>query len=108
MPENYSKKKVNEILKELAADFIQKESSGKSLITVTGCEVADNQRTAIIYFSVLPADTEEEALNFTKRQRKEFREYIKKHSRLRYVPFIDFEIDLGEKNRQRIEELLNE
>ncbi|MFC1720801.1 ribosome-binding factor A [Patescibacteria group bacterium] len=108
MPENYSKKKVSEVLKTLAADFLQKESSGKSLITVTDCTVADNQRNAVIFFSVLPAEAEEEALNFTKRQRREFREYIKKHSRLRYVPFVDFEIDLGEKNRQRIEELLNE
>ncbi len=103
----YSKNKVNEMLKIAAADFLQRESTGKSLITVTDCKVADNQRTATIYFSVLPVDLEEEALNFTKRQRKEFHEYLKKHTRLRYIPFIDFEIDLGEKNRQRIDELLH-
>ncbi len=105
---NFSKKKISELLKGMAASFLQKESNGKSLITVTDCRVADNQRTAIIYFSTLPVESEEEVLNFTKRKRKEFHEYLKKHTRLRYVPFIDFEIDFGEKNRQRIEELLNE
>jgi len=102
----YSKEKISEILKENAAVFLQKESSGKSLITITRSAVASNQRSAIIYFSVLPKSAEEEALNFTKRKRKEFYEYLKKHTRLRYIPFIDFEIDLGEKNRQRVDELL--
>ena len=46
-------------------------------------------------------------LAFAKRKRSEFREYLKKHSALQRLPTVDFEIDYGEKNRQRIDEISN-
>jgi len=100
------REKLENLLRELAAQFLSSESSGTSLITVTGCRLKENMRNAIILLSVLPEDKEAEALSFAKRKKKEFKEYMKSHSRLKYIPYIDFELDLGEKNRQRIEELM--
>jgi ribosome-binding factor A len=34
------------------------------------------------------------------------REFLKKNMRTKIIPFVDFAIDLGEKNRQKIDELL--
>lgn len=96
---------VEEVLAHLAGDFLARESSVRALITVTHAKVAPHFKTATIYFSVLPQTSEKAALTFTKRCRTDFRAYIKNHSRLHPIPVVDFEIDLGERNRQRIDEL---
>ncbi len=105
---NERNEKLSHLLKKLAANFLQEESSGKSIITVTNCLVSDNMRTAKIFLTILPEEEEDDAINFAKRKRKDFKNYIKSNARLRYIPFIDFEIDKGEKSRRRIEEILRE
>lgn len=96
------------VLKELIAEYIEKNSSAASvsMITVTDCVVSSDTRRAKAFITVFPETAEEKALDFAKRKRSEIREYIKDHSRMRSLPFIDIEIDRGEKNRQRIDELL--
>ena len=90
---------------QMAGGFFSRESNGKSLITVTRADVSPDLRNVKIYFSVLPESFEQHVLNFAKRNRTEFREYIKAHARMQYLPNVDFEIDLGEKNRQLIDTL---
>lgn len=104
--------RLKDIIQEFAAKFIQRESNYTSLITVTEVILADRGRRATIFFTVLPtggADTieskEKAALDFMKRKRTEFRDYIQENSRLARIPFFDFEIDIGEKNRQKIDEI---
>jgi ribosome-binding factor A len=96
---------ISELLMHHAADFFARESNGTSLITVTGADVSPDLRNIKIFFSVLPTTYEGQVLNFAKRSRTEFREYIKAHARLQYLPNVDFAIDLGEKNRQLIDDL---
>jgi ribosome-binding factor A len=58
-----------------------------------------------IFFTVLPEEKQEAVLEFAKRKRSEFRDYIKTKTRLGRIPTFDFEIDLGEKHRQKIDEI---
>jgi ribosome-binding factor A len=102
MSENRSET-ISKIIKKTAAEFIQKESSGVSLITITDVRLSNDEKYANILFTVLPEDKEEAALDFTKRMRSEFRQYIKKNTKLGRIPMFDFEIDLGEKHRQKID-----
>lgn len=88
-----------------AADFFARESAVSSLITVTRAEMSPDLKSAKIYLSVLPEMQEAETLKFAKRARSDFRMYIRAHSFLHPTPMVDFEIDYGEKNRQRIDEL---
>jgi len=101
----------NERLKELlrleAAKFLERESNRTSLITVTGITLSMRDKKATLLMTVYPEDREKDALSFAKRKRSEFRNYLLKEIRLGYAPTIEFEIDRGEKNRQKIEELLN-
>jgi len=97
--------KVSEAIAHLAADFFARESNAQSLITVTHADVSPDLKNVRVYFSVLPESFEESALAFAKRSRSDFREYVKDHSVLQYLPTIDFELDYGEKNRQRIDDL---
>lgn len=99
--------KVSKLIKKLSAEFIQRESSGQSLITVTDCTISADLKKATIFISVLPEKSENFALEFIRRKRSEIRSHIKKNTRMRVLPFVDVEIDKGEKNRQKIDELSN-
>lgn len=94
-----------EAMRQSAAEFLGRESNRTSLITVTRVEIADNLKRATIFLTVLPDSEEEAALAFAKRKRGIFRGILEKELRLNPLPFIDFAIDEGEKNRQRLDEL---
>jgi ribosome-binding factor A len=97
--------KLKDVIKSAAAEFLQRESNYTSIITVTDVSISDKGNRATIFFTVLPENKEEGALDFTKRKRAEFREFFKGKARMRSLPFFDFEIDKGEKNRQKIDEI---
>lgn len=99
--------KIKDEVRNLAANFMQRESNHTSLITVTNVDMSPDGKRAVIFFTVLPADKQKAALDFAKRKRSEFRQYVTENSRIGRLPFFDFEIDMGEKNRQRIDDLLN-
>ncbi len=100
------KEKVKNLIKDLAADYLQTESNRTSLITVTDSSISDDFKKATIFVSVFPVDGEKSALNFLKRKRRGLKEFIKGKTSMRRIPFFDFDIDKGEKNRQKIDELL--
>lgn len=100
--------KAGDIISHLAADFLSRESNRTSLITVTNVDLARDMSKAIILVSVFPEDKAKGALDFMKRQRNDLRDYVKQNSRLKRVPNFDFEIDMGEKNRQHIDDMLHE
>ncbi len=99
--------KIESQIAQLAATFIERESNKTALITVTRVEVLERGRSATIYISVLPESGEESAINFLKRKRHDLRTVIKKGINMINIPFIDVEIDKGEKARHTIEALLN-
>ncbi|MFA5652401.1 MAG: ribosome-binding factor A [Candidatus Paceibacterota bacterium] len=94
---------IAKIIKKAAAEFMQKESSGQSLITITDVRLSNDEKYANILFTVLPDNKEEAVLEFTKRMRSEFRQYVKQNTKLGRIPTFDFQIDLGEKHRQKLD-----
>jgi len=103
----HKSEKYVSLISQLSAEFLNYQSNGASLITVTNCTVSDDLKRATIYISVLPDEKEAEALNFAKRQRGELREFLKEKGKLGILPFLEVEIDRGEKHRQHIDELIN-
>lgn len=97
--------KVSSLISTLASDFINRESNRESLVTITYADISPNLKNSTIFFTVFPEEKEKTALDFLKRKRSEFREFVREHSRLRVLPVFDFEVDLGEKNRQKIDRL---
>ena len=102
----FNQDRFEDIIKSLAADFLSRESNRMSLITVTKVTTDAKGSRATVYITVLPEDQEQAALDFTKRQRPHFREYVKKNARLMRIPFFDFQIDKGEKSRQTIDRVM--
>jgi ribosome-binding factor A len=105
---NQRNEKVANQIKELSAQFLGRENNRTSLITVTMASCSPDLKRATIFIAVLPTNKEELALEFVKRKRKELREFLKKNLPIKIIPFLDVAIDLGEKNRQKIDELLRE
>lgn len=102
--EHRSEKIANNI-KELMSAFIEENSNRQSMITLTNVFLTSDFKRVTLFVTVFPEHSENAGIDFLKRQRSAARDYLKKHSRLARLPFIDFEIDKGEKARQRIDEL---
>ncbi|PIP87189.1 hypothetical protein COW81_01555 [Candidatus Campbellbacteria bacterium CG22_combo_CG10-13_8_21_14_all_36_13] len=100
--------KVNELLRQLVSEFISKESNRLSLITVTHVDVSRDLKKATIYVSIYPEDSEEQGIDFLKRNLGNLRDYVKPKLNMKNIPFFDCKIDIGEKNRQVIEDLSHE
>jgi ribosome-binding factor A len=100
--------KVANFIKELSAQFLGRENNRTSLITVTSATVSPDLKRATVMITVLPESKEHDALDFAKRKRGELREHLKKNMQTKIIPFLDIVIDRGEKNRQKIDELLRE
>lgn len=102
----YRHEKIENRIKELAATFIERENSGASLITVTRVLTSPDNKYAKIMITVLPKNKEQAAWGFVKRNLGDMRKYIMKELNINPIPFLEVEIDGGEKNRQKIDELL--
>ena len=95
---------AREIAQE-AGNFIARTSNRQSLITVTHADISPDFANAMIYVSVLPENSEKQALDFLKRNRRDFRDWIAHELRLKRLPTFDFALDVGEKNRQKVQHL---
>ncbi|PIR46714.1 MAG: hypothetical protein COV07_02860 [Candidatus Vogelbacteria bacterium CG10_big_fil_rev_8_21_14_0_10_45_14] len=105
MAEFHTERRRNEI-QNSAAKFFGERSNRRSLITVTRADLSQDRKTILLGISVLPTSQETAALDFAKRNMGELRQYIGKMTRIGNVPYLSVELDSGEKNRQRIDELL--
>ncbi len=90
---------------ELAAKYIAREAGRSTLITPLRATISPDRKNATIYVSVFPDAESEHALSFLKRHKDLFRNSLKRTARLAILPYITFELDYGEKNRQRLDEV---
>ena len=103
----YKDEKFESLIHKYAAEYFCYESNKDSLITITKVEVLNKGKRAIIFFTTLPIEKEGEALEFMRRRKNDFRKFVMGKKSFGFTPSMSFEIDFGEHNRQRIDELLN-
>ncbi len=87
------RERVIETLRKAASEFINLESNRRSMITVTKVTVDRRGGRAYVFVSVLPEKDTHAATDFLNRQRDEFRQYLKKNTRLHMLPRIIFMAD---------------
>ncbi|HEY4504220.1 MAG TPA: ribosome-binding factor A [Candidatus Paceibacterota bacterium] len=100
------KKKLTNLIRNLAARFLEEQSNRTSLISVTRVDMIKGTDEMLIYLSIFPNSNEKRAYDFVVRKEFEFRNFVAGNIKTKRLPRFIFKIDLGEKNRQRIEELL--
>lgn len=88
-----------------AAEFINRESNRRSLVTVTKVSFQD-EKNAHIFVSVYPPKDLHAVMDFLGRQEKEFLSYMKKSVKLHFVPKIRFlpDPDMGVIPTEPVEE----
>jgi ribosome-binding factor A len=105
MTTTFKDEKLKDQIRKWAAEFLQRESNGASLITVTDVLLGHEAKEATVLFTVLPEDKQEVALEFARRQLSDFRAYMTGKIKTGRMPYFHFDIDRGEKHRQRIDEI---
>lgn len=100
--------KASEMIVHLAAQWIAREAGRQTLITPTRADLSPDRKNATIYVSVFPDSDMHNALSYLARNRDEFRAFLRKEGKWSVLPFVKFEFDYGEQNRQRIDELSQE
>jgi len=97
--------KFAEEIRKHAGNFIAQEANRQSMITPTSVDISPDLKNVTIYVSIYPETSEEMGLHFLKRKRNDFRTFIKQKGYVKVLPFVDFEIDRGEKSRQMMDGL---
>ena len=100
------KYRAKEALMHAAAEFIAQESNRTSLVTVTNIEVTNREKNVCVFVTVLPIEQSNAVIDFLSRRGNDMREFLKKKVSLRVLPYFTFKIDTGEKNRQKIDEII--
>lgn len=101
----HRQEKLSSQLAHLTAKFLAETAGKQSLVTVTDFHLSPDGKRGTVFLSVLPDEQARPALAFARRRRSDLRRYIHAHLRVGYVPTLSFELDWGEKNRQRIDEI---
>ena len=99
---------MRQLLRELVAEFFEREAGPQSLITITDVTISPDFKRATVYFTTIPASEEEHALEFAKRKRSDLRDFIATKAKLKTLPVFEVGVDEGERNRQKIDDLLNQ
>ncbi len=94
-----------EALRTAAAEFLAREANRNSLITVTRTEMSEDGKRAVIYITVFPELGEQAALKFANRNRGELGKFLSARTKGMRIPQFEFMIDMGDKNRRRMDEL---
>lgn len=101
--------KISQEVARLAGEFFARNGLVPgALVTVTRADMSDDLHQATILLSVLPSQHESAALHAARRARTDLREYVKTHCLFHPVPTFEVSLDVGEKNRQRIDELTSD
>lgn len=101
----HRQEKIESLLAQKVGEFLSMEAGNMSLITVTRVAFNDKTKQATVFITVLPDSQEKTALAFAKRKSSDMREWIKERINMGSLPVFSFVIDIGEKNRQRVDDL---
>lgn len=99
-------RKINELIRELAAEALAENISREYLFTVKAVETTRDLKHAIVWISVM--GDEDKFLEELKLYQKEIRHYVTGKMASKYTPLIEFKIDRSEDYVQKIEDLLRE
>lgn len=102
---SYNNQTKESLLLRFAAGYIARTANRNTLITPTRATISKDRKQATIYVSIFPNMEKEAAISFLRRHQRGFFTYLKKESRFSHIPNVHFMFDVGEENRQHLDEL---
>ena len=103
--------RVSELVKQEVSEIIRRDVASESvgMLTVTGCEVASDLKTARVYISVIgDAGKQAAALALLERHRSHIQRVLGRSVVLKYIPHLSYYIDESMERAERIERILGE
>jgi ribosome-binding factor A len=97
--------KVQDAIRDIASNFFQREAHSGALLTITKASISSDLKFSTIYLTVFPTEKERLILEESRDRLHALREQMKKELPMKTLPYFSLEIDEGERNRQRIDEL---
>ncbi|MDD5032776.1 MAG: 30S ribosome-binding factor RbfA [Candidatus Pacebacteria bacterium] len=92
---------------KLVSEFIARRNVGNGFATITGMEFSNDLKSAKVFVSIYPEKEEKEMLVFLGKNRGKIGKYASEKTKMRFLPKLEFVLDKGEKNRQKIEKILS-
>lgn len=102
--------RVSDLLREEVADiiFFKLKDPRIGFLTVTGADVTDDLKIAIVYVSILKEEERKSTLDILQSARSFIRSELSKRLKMKFIPSIDFRLDTSAEYGNRIEQLLQE
>lgn len=102
--------RVSDLLREEIADIITFKLKDPRLgfVTVTGVDVTDDIKIAIVYISVLKDDEKKMTVDILNAAKNFIRTELGKRLRMKSIPAISFKLDVSIEYGNRIEKILDE
>lgn len=102
--------RVSDLLREEIADiiFFKLKDPRIGFLTVTGVDVTDDLKIAVVYVSVLKEEEKQLTLEILKTAKSFIRSELSKRLKMKAIPTVDFRLDTSIEYGNRIEQLLGE
>jgi len=98
--------KVNSTLREVLAEEIERMSDSRlEMVSITGVETSPNLRHAVVYIDLLGADPAD-ALTALDHASHRLQSVIARQVRMKYTPVLEFAVDPGVSDGERIDAIL--
>jgi ribosome-binding factor A len=103
-------KRVGDLLREEIADIViyKLKDPRIGFITVTGVDVTDDIKNARVYVSILKNEDKETTLEILNSAKSFIRFELSKRLRMKFIPSIEFRLDVSIDYGSRIDKLLSE
>lgn len=88
---SFRQEKLNTLFKKLVAHYIGETIEG-GIVSVVDCVVSEDGAYAKVFLSVYPETKRRELISILAREKKSLHDFLKKRTRMKYVPNITFEI----------------
>jgi len=102
--------RVRDLLREEIADIIifKVKDPRIGFLTVTGVDVTDDLKIAVVYVSILKEEEKQSTLDILQTAKSFIRSELSKRLKMKFIPSIDFRLDTSIEYGNRIEQLLSE
>ncbi len=102
--------RVSDLLREEISDiiFFKLKDPRIGFLTVTGVDITDDLKIAVVYVSILKEEEKKSTLDILQAARSFIRSELSKRLKMKFIPSINFRLDTSAEYGSRIEELLSE
>jgi ribosome-binding factor A len=100
-------RRINSVLREVLADAVEDLKDPRlDFVTVTGVESSPDMRHAVVFFSAVDLSTLDDIQTALEAAGPRLRRAVAAQVRMKYVPALEFRVDRGVVEGERIEAIL--